>query len=69
MPSCCYGSCISFENSNGVEISGLNAEEQADIEFRGKWSAPQNIQMSLDMFTYVDKMLIIRPNNTMDVIS
>ena len=69
MPSCCYASCISFENSNGVEISGLNAEEQADIEFRGRWSSPQNINMSLDMFTYKDKMLIVRPNNTLDVIS
>ena len=68
MPSSCYANCINFETSNGVEISGLNAEEQSDIAYVVQWSAPQNANFVIECYTFCDKMLVLRPNNVLEVI-
>lgn len=68
MPSSCFAAAINFETTNGVEISGLNAEEQSDISFNVKWSNAQSSGFSIEVFTYVDVMLVIRPNNYVDIV-
>lgn len=66
--SVCYASAIDLETSNGVEISGLNAEEQSDISFIAKWAAPQQSGYSMTVFSYYDAMLILRENNVLELI-
>ena len=66
--SACYCAAIDLETSNGVEISGLNAEEQSDIAFIGQWSASQTAGYTLTVFTYYDAMLILRENNVLELI-
>lgn len=68
MPSSIFCAAINFETSNGVEISGLNAEEQSDISFNVMWSANQSTGFSIECFTYVDVMWVLRPNNYLDLI-
>jgi hypothetical protein len=68
MPSSMFCCAINFETSNGVEISGLNAEEQSDISFNVMWSANQSTGFSIECFTYVDVMWVLRPNNYLDLI-
>jgi hypothetical protein len=68
MPSSMFCAAINFETSNGVEISGLNAEEQSDISFNVMWSANQSTGFSIECFTYVDVMWVLRPNNYLDLI-
>jgi len=67
-PSCCFASSINFETSNGIEISGLNAEEQSDISFNAIWAYGQAAGFSIECFTYVDVMWVLRPNNYLDLI-
>lgn len=67
-PSCCFAACTNFETSNGMEISGLNAEEQSDISVNIKWSGSQTLGFWVEVFTYVDRMWVLRPNNYMDLI-
>ena len=67
-PSSMYACAINFETSNGIEISGLNAEEQSDISFNVIWSANQSNGFSIECFTYVDVMWVLRPNNYLDLI-
>jgi hypothetical protein len=66
--SSCYVSAIDLETSNGLEISGLNAEEQSDISFLAYWSAPQAANMQLKVYSYFDAMLILRENNVIELI-
>ncbi len=63
-----FACAINFETSNGVEISGLNAEEQSDISFNPQWSAGQSVGFSIEAFTYVDVMWVLRPNNYLDLV-
>ena len=63
MPSSCYVSAISLETSNGMEISGLNAEEQSDISFIGNWSGGQAPGFAFEVYSYYDSMIILRENN------
>jgi hypothetical protein len=63
-----YACAVSFETSNGIEISGLNAEEQSDIAFNVQWSQPQTVGFVIEAFVYVDRMWILRPNNYIDLI-
>lgn len=67
-PSCSFACAINFETSNGIEISGLNAEEQSDISFNVMWSDSQASGFSIECFTYVDVMWVLRPNNYLDLI-
>lgn len=67
-PSSMFCTAINFETSNGVEISGLNAEEQADISLNIRWSNNQASGFSVEVFTHVDLMWVLRPNNYIDLI-
>jgi hypothetical protein len=67
-PSSMFSCAINFETSNGIEISGLNAEEQSDISFNVMWSSAQATGFSIECFTYVDVMWVLRPNNYLDLI-
>lgn len=60
MPSCMFVAGINFETSNGMEISGLNAEEQADISFNVSWTEPQSPDHQIEVFTYCDRMWVIK---------
>jgi len=59
---------LSLETSNGVEISGLNAEQQSDISLIANWSSGQAAAFIFEVFTYYDAMLILRSGNNMDLI-
>ncbi len=63
-----YASAIDLETSNGIEISGLNAEEQSDIAFIANWSAAQTSPFSLEVYSYYDAMIILRENNVLELI-
>lgn len=66
-----FGIAIDLETSNGLEISGLNAEEQSDISLIVRYSGPQGNStntMVFDIFTYVDSMIVLRENNVLELI-
>jgi hypothetical protein len=67
----CFAMAINLETSNGVEISGLNAEEQADISLIAQWKKPQSIDngpSSLEVYVYYDAMIILRENNVLELV-
>lgn len=64
----CYTSAICLETSNGMEISGLNAEEQSDISFLCNWSSAQQSTFVMEVYTYFDSMIILRENNVLELI-
>lgn len=66
--SACYACAIDLETSNGVEISGLNAEEQSDIAFIAQWSQGQASDCIFRVYTYFDAMIVLRENNTLELI-
>jgi hypothetical protein len=68
MGSQCFASAIDLETSNGIEISGLNAEEQSDIAFLARWTLAQSTSYVINVFSYYDSMLILRENNVMELI-
>lgn len=59
-PSCMFACAANFETSNGTEISGLNAEEQADISFNVSWTEAQSGDHQIEIFTYVDVMMVLK---------
>lgn len=63
----CMAICL--ETTNGAEISGLNAEEQSDISlmvnFNGN-AASSGYQ--LDTYVLYDALLVLKPNNVMELI-
>jgi hypothetical protein len=63
IPSSCFAIAIDLETSNGLEISGLNAEEQSDISLIARWSDTQSAGFVFDVFTYIDSMIVLRENN------
>lgn len=65
--SSCFAMAINLETSNGVDISGLNAEEQSDISFMCTWRQNQ-ITANLEVYSYVDSMLVLRENNMIELI-
>jgi hypothetical protein len=65
----CIGT--SFEATPGREISGINGEEQNELLLRLTRSAVGNSlteNNTLYVFTYYDAMMVIRPNNVVDLI-
>ena len=71
--SACFAMATNFETSNGIEISGLNAEEQSDISLIANWFLPQttgsdNTPTNLEAYTFYDAMLILRENNVLELI-
>jgi hypothetical protein len=68
----CFAAAISLETSNGIEISGLNAEEQSDISFLCTWAAKQDAietgPTSLECYVYYDAMIVLEENNVVKLI-
>ena len=69
----CFAMAIDLETSNGMEISGLNAEEQSDISLLAQWYAPQvtgssNTASALEVYSYFDAMIVLRENNVLELI-
>lgn len=63
--SACFAMAIDLETSNGLEISGLNAEEQSDISLIGRYSATQQPGYFYDVFTHIDSMIVLKENNVL----
>lgn len=68
MGSSCFAMAIDLETSNGVEISGLNAEEQSDISLIATYAAQQDTSFVIEVYAYYDAMIILRENNVLDLI-
>lgn len=73
LQSACFGMAIDLETSNGMEISGLNAEEQSDIALLANWATPQNLSgfntaTSIEVYSYYDAMIVLRENNVLELI-
>jgi len=69
----CFAMAVDLETSNGVEISGLNAEEQSDIALIANWSKAQvtgsaGVPSSLEVYSYYDAMIVLRENNVLELI-
>jgi len=69
----CFAMAIDLETSNGMEISGLNAEEQSDISLLAQWYAPQvsaalATASALEVYSYFDAMIVLRENNVLELI-
>lgn len=63
-----FSASIDLETSSGVEIAGLNAEEQSDIAFVAQYSANQAANYNLEAYVYYDAMLVLRENNVLELI-
>src|SRR6185436_14979477 len=71
----CFVMAMNLETTNGVEISGLNAEEQADIALMAQFKKQQvtgathdtvfigNVPSSILVLTYVDALFLLKANN------
>lgn len=66
--SSCFVMASDLETSNGIEISGLNAEEQSDIALLANWSSAQSPGYNLEVYSYYDAMIILRENNVLELI-
>lgn len=66
--SSCFTMATSLESSNGVEISGLNAEEQSDISLIVTYSAAQQASFNYETYVYYDAMIVLRENNVLELI-
>jgi hypothetical protein len=79
--NCFAGTCssgvfcmaINLETSNGLEISGLNAEEQSDISLlinhtREQVMGAGNGTSLYEVFVYYDALLILRENNVLELV-
>lgn len=64
----CFAAAISLETSNGSGISGLNASEQSDITFMATYSGDQKASYQIIVFSYIDKMMILRDGGNMELI-
>lgn len=60
-----FAMAVDLETSNGVEISGLNAEEQSDISLVATYAAPQVNNFNMEVYCYYDAMIILRENNVL----
>jgi hypothetical protein len=68
LASSCFAYATDLETSNGLEISGLNAEEQSDISLLIRYSASQSSGFGYEVFTYIDSMIVLRENNVLELI-
>lgn len=58
----------SLETSAGGEISGLNGEEQNDIQLNIKYSTAQDPAANFHTFVQCDNLLVLRENNLVELI-
>jgi hypothetical protein len=63
-----FCAAIDLETSSGLEISGLNAEEQSDIAFIAQYSSNQATDNILEAYVYFDAMMVLRENNVLELI-
>lgn len=63
-----FCAAIDLETSSGLEISGLNAEEQSDIAFIAQYSGNQATNNVLEAYVYFDAMIVLRENNVLELI-
>ena len=68
MGSSCFAMSVDLETSNGIEVSGLNAEEQSDIALVCNYNAAQATGYNMEVYTFVDRMMILRENNVIELI-
>jgi len=66
--SCCFAMSTNLETSNGVEISGLNAEEQNDIALNIQWRNPQSDTNVIEAYVFYDAMIVLKENNVLELI-
>ena len=67
--SACFAMATNLETSNGMEISGLNAEEQSDISLIANYSSAQSDgNFNVEVYCFYDAMLILRENNVLELI-
>lgn len=59
---------IGFETSNGLEVSGLNAQEQSDIHITMKWTDAQATGFQFNVWTYYDAMIILMERNVIQLV-
>jgi len=61
----CFATCL--ETTSGMEISGLNAEEQSDISLNIKWngSGPGGNNFMIETYVFYDAMVVLRENNVL----
>ncbi len=67
--STCFAMSTSLETSNGMEVSGLNAEEQSDITLIADYHRNQQLGYALEVYVLYDAMLVLRPNNVIGIFS
>lgn len=73
----CAVFAVDLETSNGMEIAGINAEEQSDILLSMKFDPVSGTpggsaaisQVQLNVYTSFDMLLVFRPNNQVEKIS
>ena len=53
-----FAMAVNLETSNGVEISGLNAEEQSDISLIAQYSSAQLAGFGIEVYTFYDAMVL-----------
>lgn len=63
-----FAMATSLETSNGVEISGLNAEEQSDIALRADYSQALPNGWGMYVYVYYDAMIVLEQNNVVRLI-
>jgi len=63
--STAFAMSTSLETSNGIEISGLNAEEQSDISLLVNYSGAQQAGYAIEVYVLYDAMLVLRENNVL----
>jgi len=72
MGSACFTMATNLETSSGMEISGLNAEEQSDISLIANYSDaqsdPNGAKFNVEVYCFYDAMLILRENNVLELI-
>ena len=66
--SSCFAMATSLETSNGIEISGLNAEEQSDISLNINFATRQAAGFAIEVYVLYDAMLVLRENNVLELI-
>jgi len=70
IPSANFAMAASLETSNGFEVSGLNGEEQSDISLIANYSGGQDKDnFQYEVYVLYDAMLILKENNTMELIA
>lgn len=64
----CFSTCL--ETTSGMEISGLNAEEQSDISLNIKWNTSGGgSDFMIETYVFYDAMIVLRENNVITLIT